>query len=324
MRKVALIYNPASGSKRQDRMRRIGAAAEVLRAAGVEAIAIETVGPGTAGSQAREAVAVGCDCVLACGGDGTVHEVLQGMVGSEAALGVLPLGTANSLAFDLGLPRQPRQAAEMLLRAHLQKIAAGKIEYTASIGNSQCRYFTVTAGIGADAHLAYKLSTEFKRRHGMAAYYAKATQLWMTHSFPAFEAEFHDKTTGRNRTEIVTELLAIRITDFGGILRRMAPRAALDRDDLELVLFKTRSRLSYLRYVTANIVGRRARVPDIEFVASDSVQCRPLPETVETVHAEADGEDLGVLPSRISIVPEAFNLLVPRPFAEARLRQHRL
>lgn len=313
MRRAALIYNPTSGSKRQDRARRIATASDVLQAAGIDVLRIETLGQATAGAQARAAIDAGCDTVIACGGDGTVHEVLQGVVGTQAALGVIPLGTANSLACDLGIPRDPRRAAEMLLRAEARRIAAGKLEYRDCSGATQSRYFTVTAGIGADAHLAHQLNTEFKRRHGMSAYYAKAVQLWMTHPFPAFEAEFFDKSIGRNRTEIVTELLAIRITDFGGVLRRMAPRAALRRDDLELVLFKSRSRISYLRFVVGNMMGRCTTAADIEFVASDMVKCRPLGsvESVPPVHAEADGEGLGVLPAGISVLPQAFTLLMP-------------
>lgn len=316
MRKAALIYNPTSGSKRQDRLRPIAAATEVLRAGGVEVIPVETLGPATAGAQAREAVLSGCDCVVACGGDGTIHDVLQGVVATDAALGILPMGTANALACDLGLPLEPRKAAAALLTAEPRRIAAGKIEYADRNGQPQSRFFTVAAGIGADAHLAYELSAEFKRRHGMAAYYAKATQLLMTHKFPPFEVHLYDKTAGRQRTESVTELLAIRITDFGGVLRRMAPRAALCRDDLELVLFKSGSRFSYLQFILGNMMGRASRSADIEFVAADSVECS-LPEakpgTAAKIHAEADGEDLGVLPVRISIVPRVFTLLTPQP-----------
>lgn len=309
MRKAALIYNPTSGSKRQDRMRSIGIVSQTLGDAGVDAVQVPTTGPGTAGEQAGDAIAHGCDAVLACGGDGTVHEVLQGVVGTEAALGIIPLGTANSLAFDLRIPRDPRSAAQWLLRAEPRRIAAGKVEYGAGSGR-QSRYFTVAAGVGADAYLAYALSVEFKRTHGMAAYYAKATQIWALHHFPHFEVRFKDKPTGESRVERVSEMLAVRITDFGGVLRRMAPKAALKRDDLELVLFKTRKRTSYLRFILSNMIGRNARVSDILFVPVEEVECVPIEGGEAKIHVEADGEVLGRVPARISMVPDAFTLLM--------------
>src|ERR1700736_1413510 len=104
MRKAALFYNPLSGRRRERRLADVRAAWAVLHQAGVEAIAEPTRGQADAGEQARRAIADGCDTVFACGGDGTAHDVLQGLVGSQTALGIIPLGTANALAHDLGLP----------------------------------------------------------------------------------------------------------------------------------------------------------------------------------------------------------------------------
>ena len=84
----------------------------MLRRGGVEAAAEPTQSQADAGEQARQAIAGGCDTVIACGGDGTAHDVLQGMVGSDAALGIIPLGTANALAHDLRLPLSPAGAAQ--------------------------------------------------------------------------------------------------------------------------------------------------------------------------------------------------------------------
>src|SRR5690349_15834695 len=112
MRNAVLLYNPFSGSHRVDQ---VHAARDVLRAAGIEAHAIATRAAGSAGEQAREAVAQGADTIFACGGDGTVHDILQGIVGTNAALGVIPLGTANAMAADLGLPHSAKAAAERAL-----------------------------------------------------------------------------------------------------------------------------------------------------------------------------------------------------------------
>src|SRR5262249_6038374 len=119
MKKAVLIYNPASGRKRARRAEQIARAAEILRAADVEAETCPTTGAGSAIDQARQAVAGGADTVIACGGDGTVNEVLNGLMraGGHAAsnLGVIPLGSGNLLATDLCLPKETEAAARVLL-----------------------------------------------------------------------------------------------------------------------------------------------------------------------------------------------------------------
>ena len=104
----------------------------------------------------------------------------------------------------------------------------------------------------------------------------------------------------------------MRIRNFGGVLRELAPGASLDRQDLRLVLFRTQSRISYLRYIIRGMVGARWQVEGIELADAERVACRLLPEsTVSRIFVEADGELLGTLPAEISIVPDAVNLLVP-------------
>jgi diacylglycerol kinase family enzyme len=138
----------------------------VLQNAGVEAFAEPTPAAGCAIEQVRQAIHQGCDTIFACGGDGTIHDVLQGMVGTEAAMGIIPLGTANSLAHDLKIPSTPRAAATAALSAKVKRIAAGRIEYQDLANQPASRYFTVTAGIGVDAHLFYQLNPAMKSHSG--------------------------------------------------------------------------------------------------------------------------------------------------------------
>src|SRR5580658_7756805 len=103
MRRVSLIYNPASGQRRERREKQMARIVELFRASGLEVDACATTHAGSAIQQAQEAVASGFDTVIACGGDGTLNEALNGLVlsGSKAALGVIPLGSGNLLATDL-------------------------------------------------------------------------------------------------------------------------------------------------------------------------------------------------------------------------------
>src|SRR5580700_8156105 len=143
MRKTILLYNPLAGSRRQRRVADIEAAMAILRSAGVEVTAEATGGSGDDTAQTRRAIADGCDTVFACGGDGTIHDVLQGLVGSQTALGIIPLGTANSLAHDLKLPFSPASAARAALTARPRRIAVGRVNYRNLTGNESQRYFTV-------------------------------------------------------------------------------------------------------------------------------------------------------------------------------------
>jgi YegS/Rv2252/BmrU family lipid kinase len=308
MRKAALFYNPLSGLRRDRRLADVHSAANVLKRAGIELIIQETRGPTDTAAQVRDAVAQGCDAMLACGGDGTVHDILQGVVGTQAALGIIPLGTANTLAHDLELPRSPGKAAEALLRATPRRISVGVVRYTGFDHRKAQRYFTVAVGIGVDAHLFYKLNMAVKSRLGMAAYYAKATRLWLTHPLPLFAAELDEA----GRVE-VSQLLAVRIRFFGGVLRELAPGASLERDDLRLVLFKTRSRIAYLRYILRGWFGQTWAVPGIELVNQEQVKCSAIGGDVGRMFVEADGELLGTLPAEISMRTDALTLLAPQP-----------
>jgi diacylglycerol kinase family enzyme len=140
----------------------------------------------------------------------------------------------------------------------------------------------------------------------MAAYYAMATRLWLTHPMKNFAVEIESGATVG-----VSQLLAVRICNFGGVLRELAPGASLERDDLRLVLFRTRSRLAYLRYIVRGLVGARWQVGGIDLVHAVNVACRSKNEGFGRIYVEADGELLGTLPVEISVVPDAVTLLVP-------------
>jgi diacylglycerol kinase (ATP) len=311
MRQAILLYNPLSGRRHGRRLADVESVATVLRTAGVEVSIAPTRGAAETGAQAKEAINAGCDVIFACGGDGTIHDVLQALVGTNAALGIIPLGTANSLAHDLGLPLSPANAARAALTAQTRRITVGKVEYQDATAQPASRYFTITAGIGVDAHLFYKLNAAAKRHLGMASYYAKATQLWLTHPMQNFEVEISQEIAQPLQAE-VSQLLAVRIRHFGGVLRQLAPGASLERDDLRLVLFRTRSRLAYLLYVLRGMLATKAHVPGIELLHSSRVICRPLASADQRrIYVEADGELLGTLPARITVVPNALNILMP-------------
>lgn len=320
MKKAVLLYNPDSGGSRGDRQAELESVVALLRGAGVEAQLVLTHSPADASEQARQAVRSGCDTVFACGGDGTIHSVVQGMALTTAALAVLPMGTANALAHDLGLPMNLSGATRALLHAVPRRVALGHIEYLDLKGNPGTRYFVVAAGAGVDAHLFYRLHTGTKKRMGMAAYYAKAWHLWLTYPMTRFHVEFSESGSAERRQENITELMAVRIRNFGGVLQELAPGASLDRKDLRMVFCRTASRWAYLLYVTRGLLRRKWKVPGIDLVYSERVSCTypsssnsdgGTPPRQQRIYVETDGELVGRLPAEISVVPDALTLLAP-------------
>jgi len=318
MRKAALLYNPRSGGRRSQRHSDLEASLAILRNANVEAHLTLTQSREDAAERARQAISEGCDTVLACGGDGTVHDVLQGLAGSSVRMGVIPMGTANALAHDLGVPLDPVAATRAALSARPRRIAVGRVEFQDLQGHPANKYFAVAVGIGVDAHLFYKLQTGSKQRLGMAAYYGKAWQLWFTHHMERFHAEYEETTTGQRHEARVTELLAVRIRNFGGVLRELAPGAALERNDVRVVLCQTANRFSYLLYVMRGLFGANWRVNGVDLVHSGRIRCdytssspsRATPP--RRVYVEADGELIGMLPAQITVVRDALTVLVPQ------------
>ena len=311
MQRVVLIENPVSGQHSARRPEEIREALAVLRKAGVEAELHEARGRGDAGSFAHQAVMDGCDTILACGGDGTVHEILQSIVGSGVALGVIPFGTANALAADLGLIASPAEVVRILLGATPTRVPVGRIHYQDTAGQQASRYFVVAAGVGADALLMSRMDARLKRRWGYVLYVAAALRIWATHSFPLFNAVFYQKDRSDPREMWVSQLLAVRVRSFGGALRELAPGATVRNGNLQVMAFKTQSRFRFLKFFLAVLLRRHTFNGAIELVDVESVDCHTRNVAQEEIFVEADGEVLGELPVRMEVVHDALTLLIP-------------
>jgi diacylglycerol kinase (ATP) len=308
-----LIYNPFSGFRRHQRVQQVEAAAAELRRSGIQSEILPSRGPSQAGAQAREAIESGFDTVFACGGDGTIHDVLQGMVGhTQATLGILPLGTANALAADLQIPRNPILAIRRQLQYRPRTIAAGIIESCNHEQPKRRRYFTVMAGVGPDALLVYSLSAEAKARWGLAAYVAKALWEYLTYRHAPYAMTITE-ASGRQQTVTTAQVIAVRIHNFGGPLQRFAKGADLSRNDLRAVVFRGGVRISYPAYLLAALFGLEVTIPGVKLVDGAEILCRAMAGHEDRkVYCEADGECLWRLPVRLSIQPDAFSLLMPQ------------
>src|SRR5579872_3053584 len=130
IKNAVLIYNPTSGRRRHRRFADVEQAAKILSNAGILTELAPTTARFSATSIARQAVDQRADLVIACGGDGTVNEVVNGLAGSEVPLALLPAGTANILAKELGIPWDIPAAAQLIPGGRVRRIALGLAETT--------------------------------------------------------------------------------------------------------------------------------------------------------------------------------------------------
>ena len=174
---MLLIFNPAAGARRRRRFERVvGALAE----AGMRFSVADTTAAGDAERLAREAAASGTGIVVAAGGDGTIAEVANGIAGTATALGVIPTGTANVFAHDLGLPFAPAAIAAALGRGRTRSVLPGRARF----GDGRERLFIQMLGVGFDAAIVAALDAALKRRIGRGAYVVETLRQLSAWSFP--------------------------------------------------------------------------------------------------------------------------------------------
>jgi YegS/Rv2252/BmrU family lipid kinase len=310
--RCTLISNPVSGTGRQDRLAQIHAVSSALTAQG-HSVTIELrTAPGSASPQARIAANNGAEVVFACGGDGTVHEVIQGLVSEAvspvAALGIIPMGSANAIARHLRLPLDPVAAALSQVRGTAQTIPVGKLEC-----DGQVRYFTVMAGAGPDGALVYRMHTNHKRSLGRLSYYLRAAQLFATRSFPSFQVEYLQANCEPPAKETVVAVMAVRVRDLGGLFGGLTSRTASIRSsELDLYLVHPPAWLSLPLWFATSWLGLRQFNPFLKHISCISFECKPLNQAA--IHVQADGEWVGRAPFRVSIVPEALRIRMPQSF----------
>ena len=305
-RKTFLIFNPFAGALRNGKRERlIDGSLRALRDAGIQAEAVATTGPGTAPAITRRCMEDGADLILVAGGDGTINEVVNGMIYSNVPLGILPAGTANVLATELAIGKRPETTARALPECVPERIAAGRIVNHLS---PEGRHFLLMAGVGLDAHIVYRITAGMKATLGKAAYWAGGFSQ-LGRRFPEFAVEV-DGASYRASFALVA-----RVRNYGGDLE-IAPRISLFEDEFEVVLFSGQSSFVYLKYMLGVVTRRIEGMQGVTIVRARKVSCSGPEDTA--IHAQVDGEYAGRLPLNIEIQPDALTLLVPPEFRKRR------
>lgn len=301
-----LIYNLACGRRRDRRFAEIEEAARILNAAGIRTELAPTTGRGSATGIARHAVAQNRELVIACGGDGTVNEVINGLAGSSVPMALLPAGTANILAKELGIPWNIPAAARMIPTSNMRRIALGSVMNASAEGRVEesqgCRYFLCVAGAGPDGAMVQAVDPELKDRAGIMAFWAEGVRQLIKYSFPRM-------SISRAQSNLSATLIVVgRTANYGGPFR-ITSGASLFEDDFEIVAYTTGSRFRYLVALPALLFGQLRKMKGIFAWKTREVTC--LPANGQTIYAQVDGEPVGTLPLHFRIVPDALTLVVP-------------
>ena len=301
-RRALFVVNPAA--RGLPPLRRIREAADWLRARGWEVSLETTAAPGDATDLARRAAARGLSVVVACGGDGTIHEVVNGLAGGEAALAAIPGGTANVWAGDARLPRRPLEAARVIDGGRRRRLDLGLIEWEANGGRkAQRRYFLLMAGVGLDAHIVARVDQRRKRRLGAAAYI-------LTGALEAFRYRSQPVELvldGRERLSLrLGWMLAGNTRCYGGVTR-ITSRALADDGLLDVLIFPGYDLLRAAAYGLAIVARRHHGAPGVTYRrAAEIAVAGPTPLPVQ-----ADGEFLGYTPLSLRVMPGAVHALLP-------------
>jgi len=290
--RIAVIYNPSSGRPRE----RQGAIAEftrLLEAAGRTVTIWPTEGPNHATELARQRVAEGYDLILAYGGDGTMNEVLQGVVGSEATLGFWPGGTANVLAAEIRFPSRVKEV--------VRRVLAGKT-VDVTVGQANQRYFLLMAGVGLDAAVAGSVDPWLKKRFGKLAFGVAGLKFMWRWELAPFRVRISDEEEVIGRF-----VVAGNAHSYGGGFQ-LTPRAELTDPYLDLCIFTSESRGDYVRYALAAILALHREMPGVIYRKVKS--CRIESAAREDAPVQLDGELVGTLPVTLQAIPRALRLLV--------------
>ncbi len=293
--RILLIINPTAG---QD-WKRIGVdpvqvISEYFSGAGHELDVRETTGRGDATVAARKAAEDGYDMVIAAGGDGTVNEVVNGLVSSQVIFSLIPLGTENVLAKEMGIPFNIHRACEFIDRAKVRRVDVGKVKD---------RYFLSFAGIGLDAHAASEVPSKLKETLGSLAFFITGLRMAWKYRKAAPRA----RITINGKTENIAFWLIIvgNISSYGWKVK-VTPKASMNDGLLDVCVFPKKSYLGVIRQVMSAFIGVHLKLPEIKYYKASRIEIRTKPKVL----VETDGEVMGWTPCSISIVPDSLSVKI--------------
>lgn len=243
-----------------------------------------------------------CDLVVAAGGDGTINEVINGLVnsGNNLPLAILPLGTANVLASEIGLGLSPKTIAETIAFGVARPVNLGQVTHRDQNQENQTRIFSLMAGAGFDAHVVAGTSLSLKRRIGKGAYVVESLRQLAVFPFSSYRVV----VDGVEHT--AASVVVAKARHYAGPYV-LAPDANLETPQFHVCLFQRPGIWNTLRYALALQRGTLPSLPDYQIICGREVTIEGPPQDP----LQSDGDLVDTLPVTISLLPKALNLVMP-------------
>ena len=251
----------------------------------------ETQAPGDAERFAAEADPAAFDVVVAAGGDGTVNETINGLARSGLPLGLIPLGTANVLATEIGLRTDPASLARCVALGRPRPV---------TLGVANGRRFILMAGAGFDAHVVAGVSVPMKRRLGKGAYVLSTLRQLLVFTFPSYEVLID------NTAQHAASVIVANGRYYGGRFV-CAPDASLESATLRVCLFERSGRRATIGYALAMFTGRLPKLSSFRVIEARRIEIRGRPGEP----LQGDGDIIGELDVAIEVLPNALDLIYP-------------
>lgn len=288
---MVIVFNPVAGRRRAALLWRV---LDVLVHNGVRLDVAETRCSGDAAALAHEAASRGEKLVVAAGGDGTIAEVANGLLGTGVHLGVIPLGTANVLAHELALPFAPQAVAAALAFGRTRRLWPGIVR-----GADGARLFVQMLGVGFDAHVVHRLPLPLKRVFGRGAYVLQTLRDTVSYHYPPITVRLDDQETQ-------AESVIISKGRFYAGHYLLAPDAMPEAPGFSVSLFRHGGACAALMYGAALPLDLLAHAPGVRQVRAHRVDVMGN----AAIPAQADGDPAGFSPLSVVDAPAPIDVVM--------------
>lgn len=288
---MLVIHNPVAGRRRTALMWQV---ISLLTAQGIKIEVAKTERAGHATQLARQAAQAGVEVVVAAGGDGTIAEIAKGLLGAPTKLGIIPLGTANVLAKEYGLPAAPQAIAEVLYHQHYRALWPGLVQLP-----DQQHIFVQMLGLGFDGAVVHALQPGLKRAIGKGAYVWHSVCEAMTYKFPPIQLRIDGKAYQ------AASVIVSKGRLYGGA-HMLAPQAKPDRPGFQVVLFEKPGAWAALMSGAALPLGLLHRCPQVRIISARHIE---FPVSDKQIFAQTDGDMLHGMPQHIQDAAYPLSLL---------------
>jgi diacylglycerol kinase (ATP) len=296
VRRIIVIAN-VRGARRS---LHFDAICQALETIGIQTIVRRVQSPGDAFRYAAEAARShadghGPDRLVVAGGDGTMNDALNGLAGYVLPTAFVPFGTANVLAKELKLPKDPLRLASMIVNGPTEVVHLGKVNG---------RLFLLMAGVGLDAEVCERVRRDLKVRFRQAVYVVVTVQQWFRSRRRRYRVTI-DGNVHRAASVVVSNSV-----HYGGPFV-FAPDADIRTPELHVCLFRRAGRIAEVRYMLGMLFGLLPRMAGFEIIPGRHVTIESETPTSGIEPVQADGDVLARLPANIAVAEECLAIVMP-------------